>query len=140
MFLSSAFFMLLPIVFGSFHVRVERAEVLNFVPFIKQHDIVVVDYRAFGSVLCIDFTPTEPRKFVKMILGENVPAEIRIRELPIWSLDKWHKSPSLRICDIHNRKVRKIMHKVAKEWPTEINLFTHNCKHFRQFLITELSN
>lgn len=121
-----------------FTCRIERAAILKFIPFLKMHDVVVIDNSLTQSVLCIDFTPSSPRNLVKLVLGKNIPAEIRIRKLPAWSIDEWYKSPCVSIYDIDDMDLREIINKVVDEWPIEMNLYNHNCKHFGEHLIAKL--
>jgi len=130
-------FFLISCVYG-LRFSIKHAAIVNFVPFIKLHDVVVIDSAC--SVVCVDFSPSIPRNLVKLVLGENVPAEIRIRKLPVWSLDDWYKSPILDINDIEDADLRQVLNEVLDEWPIQMNLYSHNCKHFSRYFILKLMN
>jgi len=102
---------------------------------IKLHHIVLVKK---DHLLAIDFTPinqTRIRTLLKLFIGRNVLAEIRIRPMSNWTLDEWSKTPSL----LNNTEVLNKICKIDESQWIYMNLYNHNCQHFSKELINNLN-
>jgi hypothetical protein len=111
--------------------HIQKTAIFHFLPQLKLHHIVLVNQDK--DVLAIDFTPinqTYPATHIKLALGKNVPAEIRVRKIKEWNMEEWTKAQSI---DINAVSVLANMDK--KEW-TKMNLYRHNCQHFSKEFIT----
>ena len=64
-------------------MRVMKTAILNFLPQLKLHHLVLISkMNEEGDIYSIDFTPinqSHPRTLMHLLLGKNVPAELRIR-------------------------------------------------------------
>jgi hypothetical protein len=113
-------------------IDVKYAAILSFFPKLRVHDIVV--FNDNGRILTIDYTPinqSHPHMLLKLLIGKNVPAEIRIRRMDAWNLIFL----SGRCNDIDNNNLKQYIINVTKKWThNDMNLYTRNCKHFSRFL------
>lgn len=118
----------------TFQTRILYSAALNFLPQLKVHHIVLLSKMDENKVFAIDFTPINQTSFVtlsKLLLGYNVPAEIRIVQLKdSHFLDndeilfqKWVENKDMVFIKID-------------DWSNEMNLYTHNCQHFSKWITT----
>ena len=62
--------------------RILKTAILNFLPSVKLHHIILLSENPSHHVYTLDFTPinqTNITTLVKLLLGQNVDAEVRIR-------------------------------------------------------------
>jgi len=131
------YFLTFPAYFMStiFQTRILYSGALNFLPRLKLHHIVLLSNMDEKKVFAIDFTPINQTSFVtlsKLLLGYNVPGEIRVVQLKdSHFLDndeilfqKWIKNKDM----VFSTNI-KIDH-----WNNEMNLYTHNCQHFSKWI------
>jgi hypothetical protein len=100
---------------------------------------------------------------LKLLFAYNVPAEIRIRHIDLSKynlsyyyiynnlnndnklIDIWYNNTLENYIDsqiisdntfkkIKNKKIKNFINKV-KTWNTSMNLYTHNCQHFSQYIL-----
>lgn len=131
----------------TFRYRILKTPIFHFTDVIKEHHIVFVEsmYIKHG-IYVVDFTPIRQNSWktlVYLFLGMNVPAEIRVRFIRQPHIDfnqttdavlqeSWSKEsvlvdpPTL----FYPVDLFKHTHKKWKE-PHFMNLYTHNCQHFR---------
>ena len=126
----------------------EYAAIVNFLPNLKLHDIIVIcplkNSNSNNNIITIDFTPSiqnNDNMILNLLIGNNVEANIRIKSLPTWNLKDWYQSPSLSIHEIPDFKLRKNLLNIKNKWKkgNNMNLYNHNCKHFSNFVIQYLS-
>jgi len=126
-----------------------HASILNFLPIIRFHDIIVVPDN--NSIITIDYTPinqSHPRVLLKLFMGKYLPAEVRIRRMRVWNLTEWYHSPCIIVDDIADNLMRDKITKVIDNWNCNVdnsntnkskkigmNLYKRNCKHFSNFFI-----
>jgi len=124
----------------------EYTAIVSIMPHLKLHDIVIISEYKSNTLYTIDYTPTiqDNALVVKdLLIGKNVPADIRIRKLNSWDLDKWYQTKTISIDQINDFTLRKHLLKIQNEWNKKekgMNLYYHNCKHFSQFIINYLLN
>ena len=131
----------------------KHAAILNILPTLRLHDIVVVSDN--NAIFTIDYTPinqSHPDVLLKLFIGKYVPAEVRIRTMRVWNLTEWYDTPCIAIDDIHNNVLRNKIIKVVNNWnhmdvdmdmdmdvensnTIGMNLYKRNCKHFSNFVI-----
>lgn len=124
-------------------VKKEYAAILNFVPMLRVHDIVV--FSDNGGILTIDYTPinqSQPDVLLKLFLGKHVPAEVRIRKMNTWNLEEWYNLPTIDVHDINDINLRNKIIVIIDGWNHKdidrglgMNLYKRNCKHFSNFVI-----
>jgi hypothetical protein len=126
--------------------------IINFLPQLKQHHVVLLENN--NDVYSIDFTPVEDnqrnQRLIKLLLGKNVKAAIRIRYIKnstLWEEEKiiktiWNKtldeneSRALTNSIYNSIKDEEIKDFVDKllQWKLDknqtMNLYTRNCQHF----------
>lgn len=132
---------------------IKYAPVVQFLPHFKQHHIVVLnDTSEIHSLYAIDFSPLfTPNKNIKLLLNQNIPAEIRIRPMEHWSLYHWYNTPTANINEIKNGYIREVVISGLCKWEDYskkitssneclMNLYKLNCRHFSNFLVNELKN
>ena len=121
----------------------EYSAIVNFLPNLKLHDVVIIYSNKKNGIFTIDFTPNQDNTnmLINFLLGQNVPAHIRIRKLNSWDLEKWYKIKPISINQIYDYKLRKNFLNIQKNWKNkEMNLYEYNCKHFSNFVINYLSS
>ena len=73
---------LLYIVKSHIFLKILQTSILHFIPSIKLHHIVLLSDKPEHHLYTLDFTPinqTQRSTLFNMLLGRNVPAEIRVR-------------------------------------------------------------
>jgi len=155
MFFFFIFFVLLitnAIKIKNFAFYKEYAAIVNFFPNLKLHDIIVIyplkNYNSVNNIITIDFSPSienNENLILNLLIGNTVPANIRIKSLSTWNLENWYNSPSLSIHEIPDYKLRQNLLSIQNKWKkyykkgNRMNLYNHNCKHFSNFVIEYLS-
>jgi hypothetical protein len=134
----------------------EYAAIVNFFPNLKLHDIIVIYplkksnsiSNSVNNIITIDFSPSienNENMIFNLLIGNNVPANIRIKSLSSWNLENWYNTPSLPIHEIPDYKLRQNILSIQNKWKkyykkgNRMNLYNHNCKHFSNFVIQYLS-
>ena len=135
----------------AFHII--QSAILHFAPSIKLHHIVLLSDNPKHHVYTLDFTPinqTHTPTLLKMILAQNVPAEVRLRYIETnmenneTIMQKWsnminmdeHASAKLSknvYNNIYNKQIKNIVTR-AFTWLPYMNLYNHNCQHFSQYV------
>jgi hypothetical protein len=133
--------------------RIIQSSILHFVPSIKLHHIVLLSDKPENYVYTLDFTPinqTYPSTLLKMILAQNVPAEVRLRyidsniennETIIQEWDNMNKvdhNDSTKLSKfvynkIYDKQLKNIINGAFK-WEPYMNLYKHNCQHFSHYV------
>jgi len=135
-------------------MRIMRTSILNFAPCLKLHHLVLLEN--CGDLYTIDFTPIHqerPDTLLKLLTGQNVPAEIRIRRykntnmyddktiLQMWDsniTEKQSRELSKLVCDsiedneVENTIALYLLWEKNKQY---MNLYTRNCQHFGDYAI-----
>ena len=128
-----------------YHFYKEYTAIVSFMPYLKLHDVVIIYNDNKESIITIDYTPLLQDNTIGLInlfTGKNVPANIRIRKLKSWHLDKWYQTKPISIDDIYDFNLRKHLLTIQNKWNNnkkEMNLYKHNCKHFSHFVVNYLS-
>lgn len=128
------------------YIDTKYAAILNFIPMLQLHDIVV--FPDNGGIIAIDYTPinqSNPNVLMNLLFGKNVPAEIRVRKMVTWDLEQWYSSPSIDIDNINDIELKRRITDIKKKWNCTkhyrgMNLYLHNCKHFRDFVYNYFYN
>jgi len=114
--------------YNPINVRIVKSAVLNFAPWLELHHVVFLTPNTQSKgVFAIDFTPINQediKTVMKLIKGQNVPAEIRV---------KYIQGSSIK-----DKEELELMHKtierIYRRWNTRMNFYTHNCIHFSHFV------
>ena len=145
-------------------IKVLKGAIFNFLPnYFKEHHIVIVSTDKPSSFLysprvyTLDYSPinqSHPKTWLKLAIGNDVPGEVRIREIPtvtineedkifeewirlinstMFSYEKSQQMSDFVISDIKSEKLKSFFNKIL-EWKTPMNLYTHNCQHFSRFV------
>lgn len=139
-------------------VQVVTSAILSFAPWLELHHIVVLTDPNCASkgVYTVDFSPldyADPKTLAKLLLGQDVPGEIRVRWI---SADKLNMNEIKDNCmfsdnsffedvrfDHHgeghqryskNPAVEEFLHTIKHSWRERINLYLHNCQHFSYYV------
>ena len=118
----------------SVQTRILYSSALHFLPNLKLHHIVLCSNYQDNKVYAIDFTPINQTHFStlsKLLLGHNVPAEIRVVYLEDSQfldkdeklIEKWEKNKNIVYSTY-----------TSKNWNNKMNLYTHNCQHFSKWI------
>jgi len=139
-------------------MQVMKTSILNFLPQLKLHHVVLISkIDKKNDVYTIDFTPinqSHSKTLTSLLLGKNVPAELRIRRikntnindektiLKLWDSNITEKQS----LDLNNSVYTSIKDKEIKEmialfllWAKKkqyMNLYTCNCQHFGNYAKT----
>ena len=142
---------------SSINFEIIKSPIVSIFPKLKLHHIVLLSTNSTNGVYAIDFSPhnqSDKKTLLKLLFGFNVKAEIRIRYLLNNNnfIDTWHsmnlkdpyKSEELTnniLEDMCNKKkycrdnsLHFFMKDIINNWPTSMNLYTHNCQHFSNFI------
>ncbi len=139
-------------------MRVMHTSILKFFPQLKLHHIVLISkvdvMERYSYVYAIDFTPinqSHPKTLRRLLLGKNVPAELRVRRLQNINIrdDKiilkmWDSNLSeSHSRELSNSVYTSIQDKEIKEvialfllWEKNkqhMNLYARNCQHFGNY-------
>jgi len=137
---------------SKFQIRIMNTAIINFLPQLKQHHVVLLENN--NDVYSIDFTPVEDnqrnQRLIKLLLGKNVKAAIRIRYInnsTLWEEEKiiktiWNKTldenesralTSSIYNSIKDEEIKDFVDKLL-QWKLDknqtMNLYTRNCQHF----------
>lgn len=142
--------------------RVLNTAILNFAPSLKLHHIVILSNME-NNIYTLDFSPinqSHPITLLKLLLGQNVSAEIRIRHLynisfyddnniiNTWcSLNNLSYIESQKLSDntikkinkFTNYKLYKLIYDIYKTNNT-MNLYNYNCQHFSSHLLNLINS
>jgi hypothetical protein len=144
---------LLYIVKSHIFLKILQTSILHFIPSIKLHHIVLLSDNPRHHLYTLDFTPinqTQRSTLFKMLLGRNVPAEIRLRYIITnmentdeiiqqWDyMNKVTPEISFQLTrtvynTIENAEIKNIIHK-SFNWQHYMNLYNHNCQHFSHYV------
>ena len=108
-------------------IQILRIPIFN-IPFINHHVVILDKY-------AIDFTSVEDKSVLKLLLGRNVKAMVRLRYRD--SLEKYDEDKTIKLNksiyhSIKDPKIKSVI-KSLFEWKTDMNLYTHNCQHFSSY-------
>jgi len=131
-------------------MKILKTTVFPFLPIIKQHHVVVLkELHVNATFYAVDFTPAQytPTAAWKQLLGQSVPAEVRMVPLEDISWENTHALTREWISqrDIHAIRGDSIYYKqpllldILSDWKNDsINLYNHNCQHFSWFLCRKI--
>jgi len=147
-------------------IKVIHTSILNFVPQLKLHHVVVIPEADNKNIYIADFSPINQSNLstlTKLIFGYSVPAEIRLRHINLSKfnltfnnidnhklfIDIWFNTTtpnyilSQKVTDqifknIKNKKIKNFIAHI-KKWNTSMNLYSHNCQHFSSFVEIEIN-
>lgn len=140
----------------------------QFAPWLKLHHIVFIGTNdQKDGVYAVDFTPLDQsnmKTILKLLRGENVPAEVRVRYFDSanlamkdevtkeWSCmnlfigedERKSKAATMealrwtspRTNNEEHARVRKTIERIMSKWSVSMNFYTHNCQHFSAFCKT----
>lgn len=136
-------------------MRVMKTSILHFLPQLKLHHLVLISKMdKKNDVYTIDFTPinqTHHRTLSGLLLGKNVPAELRLRRikntnicddkkiLQIWDSNMDEKKSRKLSKSVYNSIQDKEIKQVIsgfllwEESKQYMNLYTRNCQHFGNY-------
>jgi hypothetical protein len=155
------------IISQNINFAIVKTPILSVFPKLKLHHIVLLSTNRTNGVYAIDFSPyyqSNKKTLLKLFFGFNVQAEIRIRYLSNYLLnnnvdfiDNWHnmnpkdpyKSKELtnnileNMCNKKKKYCRDydlqlFIKDIINNWESSMNLYTHNCQHFSNFVKKEL--
>jgi len=121
------YFLLLQPLLGYYQIL--HTSVSRFLPGMKLHRIIL---RNVGEHMmeAVDFSPIDQEKVsiqLSLLLGKNVPAEIRVKQLPNYY---GHLNDTALLTAWSNATYKPIY--LGHEWST-MNLYTRNCQHFSRW-------
>jgi len=142
--------------------RVLNTAILNFAPSLKLHHIVLLSNKK-NNIYTLDFSPlnqSHPTTLLKLLFGQNVPAEIRIRHLynisfyddyniiNSWcTLNNVNYIESQKLSDNTIKKINKftdyklykLIYHIYKTNNT-MNLYNYNCQHFSSRVLNSINS
>ena len=137
--------------------RILKTSILQFFPTIKLHHIILLSDNPSHHVYTLDFTPinqTNITTLVKLLLGQNVDAEVRLRYITMdnerdicsdnafvekWdNINKLNEKMSKQLSkntynSIDNKQLQHIIES-SFLWHEYMNLYNHNCQHFSKYI------
>jgi len=161
MFPKILFFIFMTHFFTSFFIRMKiiNTPVLIHIPSPRLHEIIILESHHTKEKFAIDFTPIRSTfTTLSLFLGKNVPAEVRVREIPeevdisntqellsILSKTKEEKINELthpffcfktRSVILQNFLSKAVSFKDFEKNNFTMNLYTRNCRHFSNHVKT----
>lgn len=141
----------------NYNIRIIQSSIVGFLPQLKLHHTIGITKKDEKGILLIDFTPTNQgslRTLTKLLFAYNVPAEIRIRRIDnltvydndddivsVWdNMNKVTTHQSVAISEnafnLINDKELKLMITKFRNWKESMNLYTNNCQHYSNFVLS----
>lgn len=103
---------------------------------INHHSILLRNEKSY----VIDFTPVEdirnPKTILKLLSGENVRGEMRLR----YNLDETHRTEeesrllTQKVYESMDHEMKSFVDSL--EWDETLNLYTRNCQHFGRYVLS----
>lgn len=133
---------------NSIKIRILRTGIVSSAPILKLHHVVLLTNNNLSYT--VDFSPIKKIKNnvqFDLLLGKDVPAEIRVRRIQKanltndtdiikeWvSYNKISTEESIKLStqviqDINDKEIKKIIYDI-KDWNNTMNLYKYNCQHF----------
>jgi hypothetical protein len=121
---------------------------LGWLPQLKLHHIVLLTEPIENRSYAIDFTPLNQPHFstlLQLFIAKNVPAEIRVcylgditnktenQIIEQWDFLTTYKA-SFGLAHMKDTVIRENLLDAFSNWEPEMNVYTHNCQHFSEFL------
>lgn len=146
------------LVFGKLQMRIMKTSILSCAPCLKLHHLVLLSKN--GNTYSLDFTPIEagkPNTLAKLLSGQDVAAEIRLRHfartninddskiMTIWneplsaeqskalSMETYKKITDREIKDFVEEALYWQYQDKDPWFNNKMNLYTCNCQHFSKF-------
>jgi len=143
----------------SFNITLLKTSILNFIPMLKLHHIILLYDKKYNNIYTIDFSPinqTSPKTLVKLLFNKNVNAEIRVRLIKNIMLndsnkiiEQWNNInkvdyiTSQKITDktynnIYNSEIKDFIKFIINHYNKNgnfMNLYTNNCQTFSKFIL-----
>jgi len=94
-------------------MRIMKTSILNFIPYLKLHHLVLLSNNE--DLYTIDFTPIHQERLdtlLKLITGQNVPAEIRLRYLQKTSINDDKKVMTIWDTHLTYEKSKKLTNEI----------------------------
>lgn len=140
--------------YNTFNIHIFKTPVFKHFPNLKLHHFILINDFTSDMLYAIDFTPKKDinsKSLFQMILGKNVPAEIRLRKLKfkhlydkekiisVWNnINSVNKNLSVELTQlvltsIQNEEIKYYIQDILKWKYTDLHLYFHNCQHFSKF-------
>ena len=118
----------------SYNITLLKTSILNFMPMLKLHHIILFYDKKYNNIYTIDFSPinqTLPKTLIKLLFNQNVNAEIRIRLIKNVMLNDTNK-----IIEQWNN-INKVDYITSEEITNETynNIYNNEIKDFIKFII-----
>ena len=154
------------IITQNINFAIVETPILSILPKLKLHHIVLLSTNKTDGIYALDFSPyyqSDKKTLLKLLFGFNVKAELRIRYLSNYflknnnfintchnmNLKDPYESKELTnniLEDMCNKKkkycrdydLQLFIKYIINNWESSMNLYTHNCQHFSNFVKKEL--
>ena len=145
-FLPVLFFSLISY-YANIETRVMNTSVHWACPFLKLHHLVLFSNPSVErSVYIVDFSPvnqTDTSTLKNLVMGKNVPGELRIRYLKNATIHDDEKILDIidsreKYVATKDKRIQKIIEKIQTWNETDMNMYTRNCQHFSKFAIKKM--
>jgi hypothetical protein len=122
--------------------------IVNFLPQLKLHPVIVISKPRMKNIYTIDFSPFKD-SVLQLLFGQNITAEVRVRKLDVdynafdeIIYDKFAaatlnlteeqsiKETRKVIHNIHKKDIKNKIKKMKHDYCTDMNLYENNCQHF----------
>jgi len=160
-YLSIFSFTFVKLIDSKLQMRIMKTSIFNFAPCLKLHHLVLLTNG--NDLYTIDFTPIDQEKpdtLLKLLTGQNVPAEIRLRCFEKTNINDDKKVMTIWDAPFTNEESIKLTNKIYSNikdneiksfieklfyWKhknklseknsnrEEMNLYVCNCQHFSKF-------
>lgn len=143
----------------SYNITLLKTSILNFIPILKLHHIILLYDKKYNNIYTIDFSPinqSSTKTLLKLLFNKNVNAEIRVRLIKNITLndsnkiiEQWNNINkvdyinSQKITDktynnIYNSEIKDFIKFIINHYNKNgnfMNLYTNNCQTFSKFIL-----
>jgi hypothetical protein len=143
----------------SYNITLLKTSILNFIPILKLHHIILLYDKKYNNIYTIDFSPinqSSTKTLLKLLFNKNVNAEIRVRLIKNIMLndsnkiiEQWNNInkvdyiTSQKITyktynNIYNSEIKDFIKFIINHYNKNgnfMNLYTNNCQTFSKFIL-----
>jgi len=143
----------------SYNITLLKTSILNFIPILKLHHIVLLYDKKYNNIYTIDFSPinqSSTKTLLKLLFNKNVNAEIRVRLIKNTTLndtneiiEQWNNINNVNYItsqeitneiynNIYNNEIKNFIKFIINYYNkngNSMNLYNNNCQTFSKFIL-----
>jgi hypothetical protein len=143
----------------SYNITLLKTSILNFIPILKLHHIILLYDKKYNNIYTIDFSPinqSSTKTLLKLLFNKNVNAEIRVRLIKNIMLndsnkiiEQWNNINNVNYItsqkitneiynNIYNNEIKNFIKFIINYYNkngNSMNLYNNNCQTFSKFIL-----